>query len=119
MFGQTQGQVNTFDITETGYIERIVVGARDPGHIPDEAENRRQMDYVNRCLSEYPKGRIIGVERSFSVVRIGEHQVVLESVAYHVGFKKKPLWIEAKQQETPRYAVDPDKVESVLAEAAR
>jgi len=38
MFGQSSGEVNTFDITEMGYIQRIVVGTT-PLH---NAYRRRQ-----------------------------------------------------------------------------
>ncbi|UAA39178.1 hypothetical protein KIH87_02085 [Paraneptunicella aestuarii] len=114
MFGHGSGELNTFDITEVGHIERVVVGATTPDRIPEPSESKKQMAFVNRCLSEYPKGRIIGIERSFSVIRIGEHQVVLESVAYHIGFKKVPLWITEEQSRKPQYEIDPDKVEDIV-----
>lgn len=114
MFSQSTGQANTFDITEVGHIERVVVGTTTPDQIPSEEDNKKQMAFVNRCLSDFPKGRIIGVERSFSVIRIGEHQVVLESVAYHIGFKKIPLWIDESKNRKPQHEVDPDKVNSII-----
>lgn len=114
MFGQSSGQVNTFDITEVGFIERVVIGTSTPDKIPTNEENQQQMAFLNRCLSDFPKGRIIGVERSFSVVRIGEHQVVLESVVYHVGFKKIPLWMSELKSRQPRYEVDPEKVNAII-----
>lgn len=114
MFGPSTGEVNTFDITEMGYIERIVVGTTTPDTMPTEEDNQKKMALVNRCLSEYPKGRIIGIERSFSVIRIGEHQVVLESVTYHIGFKKIPLWLTESKNKKPDFAVDPAKVDAIV-----
>ena len=52
------------------------------------------MALINRCLSDYPKGKIIGVEKSFSILQIGEHNVVLQWTTYHVGFIRRPLWLE-------------------------
>ena len=53
------------------------------------------MELLNRCLSDYPKGRIIGREMSFDVLTTKSgHQVVLEKVTYHVGFERRPAWIE-------------------------
>jgi len=114
MFGQSSGEVNTFDITEMGFIERVVVGTTTPDTMPTEEDNQKKMDFVNRCLTDYPKGRIIGIERSFSVIRIGEHQVVLESVVYHIGFKKIPLWLSESKAKAPAFAVDPAKVDAII-----
>ncbi|MDP2575288.1 hypothetical protein Q8W40_24035 [Vibrio penaeicida] len=115
MFGQGTSQVNTFDITEIGHIERVVVGTTDPGNIPTESETNKQMAFVNRCLNDFPKGRIIGNERSFTVVRIGEHQVVLESIAYHIGFKKAPQWLVEQKNAEPEFAIDPQKVDDIIS----
>ncbi|GDY28165.1 hypothetical protein AHAT_40550 [Agarivorans sp. Toyoura001] len=114
MFNSNASQLNTFDVTDVGFLERIVVGTTDPASMPTEEETQDKMTVLNRCLSEYPKGRIIGIERSFSVVRIGEHQVVLEAVVYHVGFKKAPLWLEENKQESSRFKVDPQKVNDII-----
>ncbi len=114
MFSQGTGEINTFDITDVGHIERIVVGSTTPNTQPTEQDTQRQMALINRCLSEYPKGRIIGVERSFSLIRIGEHQVVLESVAYHIGFKKMPLWMEQDKSVEPSFSVDPGKIQNII-----
>lgn len=114
MFNTSPQSVNTFDITDVGYIERIVVGSINPANMPTEEDNQVKMSRVNRCLSDFPKGRVIGVERSFSVVRIGEHQVVLEAVVYHIGFKKAPLWMEEEKKRQPNFDIDPDKVSQII-----
>ncbi|MDA8231195.1 MAG: hypothetical protein M0006_07645 [Magnetospirillum sp.] len=83
-----------FDLTDVGYIKRITVGSTDPEKLAAEEEVRVSADLLNRCLSEPPRGRIIGIEKNFAVLNIGEHQVVLQSMVYHVGFARKPYWLE-------------------------
>lgn len=116
MFNNIQGSTNTFDITEMGHIERITVGSVTPDNIPTEEENQQKMALVNRCLTDFPKGRIIGIERSFSVIRIGEHQVVLEVVIYHIGFKKAPIWLTESKTQKPAFKVDSDKVGDIITQ---
>lgn len=113
---QNNAQVggSLFDITDVGHIERLVVGSTDPSSLPGEEEIQQRMALINRCLSDHPKGRIIGVERSFSVVRIGEHQVVLEAVVYHIGFRKRPLWLSETTRQQRQFHVDTGKLESLI-----
>ena len=82
-----------FDITDVRYVKRILVGNEDPEHMRSNAEVETAMEQLNRCLAEAPAGRIIGVEKNFSILNIGEHQVVVQSLCYHVGFPRKPLWL--------------------------
>ena len=86
-----------FDLTDVGYVQRIVVGSRDPESLRSEAEIQAAVDLLNRCLSETPKGKIIGIEKTFSLLNIGEHQVVLQAMIYHVGFSRKPYWLTEQQ----------------------
>ena len=57
-------------------------------------EIREAQALLNRCLSDSPKGTIIGVEKSFAMLNLGEHQVVLQWLCYHIGFARKPFWME-------------------------
>ncbi|MCD8361231.1 MAG: hypothetical protein LUC29_10645 [Acidaminococcaceae bacterium] len=59
-----------------------------------EAELEKQRQFLNRCLSDSPRGRIIGQEKNFYLLNIGEHQVVLQYIVYHVSFARKPVWLE-------------------------
>lgn len=79
--------------TDISFVKRIVVGSRNPETLRSEQELEQAMDTVNRCLSETPNGRIISVEKTFSILNIGEHQVVLQCVIYHIGFIRKPTWM--------------------------
>jgi len=82
-----------FDLTEVKYVKRIVVGSNDPTQMSTEAQVEQARALLNRCLTESPKGKIIGLEKSFTILQIGEHQVVLQWLSYHVGFARKPAWI--------------------------
>jgi hypothetical protein len=82
-----------FDLTDVRFIKRIVVGTDDPSRIKTPAEIEDAQALLNRCLSERPAGRVIGVEKSFVVLNIGEHQVVLQWLCYHVGFERRPHWL--------------------------
>lgn len=110
--------VNTFDLSDVGYVKRIVVGTVDPQSIPSEEETQGKMDLVNRCLTEFPKGKLLGMERSFSILRMGEHQVVLEAVSYHIGFARQPFWIQEEEQkrrrQKPDFQIDPEKVKQFI-----
>ena len=82
-----------FDLTDVSYVKRIVVGNNDPERMHSETEIQAAAELLNRCLSDTPKGRIIGIEKTFNILNIGEHQVVLQSLIYHVGFPRKPYWL--------------------------
>lgn len=84
---------STFSLTDIGYVHRIVVGNDDPETQPNEEKYKQQEAYLNRCLSDYPKGKIIGQEKYFYLLNIGEHQIVMQYIVYHVGFQRKPPWI--------------------------
>lgn len=80
-------------VADVGYVHRVVVGNDNPEKQPDEELYKKQVEMLNRCLSECPKGRIIAQEKNFYILNIGEHQVVMQYVVYHVGFLRKPPWI--------------------------
>lgn len=83
-----------FDLTDVGYVKRITIGSENPQNMRTEAEIQQAVDLLNRCLSSSPKGTILGMEKNFSVLNIGEHQVVLQCMVYHVGFARKPYWLD-------------------------
>lgn len=82
------------DLASISFIKRIVIGNTSPEQMRDESYIESQVNLLNQCLSQYPKGIIIGTERNFNILRVGEHQVVLQSVAYHVGFPRYPRWLD-------------------------
>ena len=82
-----------FDISSVGYVKRIVIGNNNPEKATDERTIQKQIDLLNIFLTEYPKGKIIGIERNFFILNIGEHQVVMQYSVYHLGFKRKPNYL--------------------------
>lgn len=83
-----------FSLTDIRYVHRVVVGNSDPETQPDEEKYKKQQAYLNKCLNEYPRGKIIGQEKNFYLLNIGEHQIVMQYIVYHVGFERKPEWIK-------------------------
>lgn len=84
----------SFSISDISYLKRVIVGRSNPEQVAAEETIQKQMDFLNRCLNENPKGKIIGMEKNFYLLNIGEHQVVMQYVVYHVGFVRKPAWWE-------------------------
>lgn len=83
-----------FDLAEVTFMKRVVIGNTNPEQLQDDSAIEKQMAFLNRCLNDYPKGKIIGQEKSFHILRIGEHQVVMQYVVYHVGFMRFPSWMD-------------------------
>ena len=83
-----------FDLTEVKYVKRITVGSDNPGRMNTSEEIEAATTLLNKCLSGTPKGCIMATEKSFVVLQMGEHQVVLQWIVYHVGFPRKPIWLD-------------------------
>ncbi|MFC3675461.1 hypothetical protein [Ferrovibrio xuzhouensis] len=83
-----------FDLTDVSYVKRITVGSTDPERLSSEAAVQAEADLLNKCLAPTSRGKIIGIEKNFSLLNIGEHQVVLQAMVYHIGFARKPYWLE-------------------------
>lgn len=82
-----------FDLSDVRFVRRIVVGSNDPGQMTSDAQIEEARALLNRCLGEAPRGHILATEKSFAVLQVGEHQVVLQWICYHVGFARKPAWM--------------------------
>ena len=83
-----------FDVTDVRFVKRITVGNDSPENPKTQDEVQAASDLLNRCLVDYPNGKILALEKNFSILNIGEHQVVLQYIVYHVGFPRKPSWLE-------------------------
>jgi len=83
-----------FDLSEVRFVKRISIGTSDPSKMLSEEEVQSSMDLLNKCLTGPPKGTLIGIEKSFKILNIGEHQAVLQWLVYHVGFPRKPTWLD-------------------------
>ena len=86
------------DLSDVGYVLRLTVGSRDPQNLTPEREIQAAVDLLNRCLAESPRARIIGIEKTFNLLNIGEHQVVLQAMIYHLGFTRKPYWLSLEEE---------------------
>ena len=82
-----------FDLSDIRFVKRICVGTSDPAHALSDEQIQEAEDLLNRCLSGTPQGTIIATEKSFKILNVGEHQVVLRWIVYHVGFPRKPAWL--------------------------
>ncbi len=78
---------------DVSYVYRLVLGNDNPEQQPDEEKYKKQLSVLNRCLSSSPKGKIIAQEKNFYILNIGEHQVVMQYIVYHIGFERKPYWL--------------------------
>ncbi|MCY0994913.1 hypothetical protein OV203_47740 [Nannocystis sp. ILAH1] len=82
------------DLTDIVFIKRIVIGSSNPADLQSEERVAEAVRLLNQCLSGQPKGRIVGIEKSFSILQVGEHNVVLQWTTYQVGFTRRPQWLQ-------------------------
>ncbi len=83
-------------LTEIHYVKLVPVGSVNPNNPLSEKSREEQAELLNRCLNDYPKGIIIGKDVTIGRYMIGEHELIMEKVTYHIGFERKPMW----EQET-------------------
>lgn len=81
------------------FVKLVTVGSVNPNMPLSEQSREEQLSLLNRCLNDYPKGIIIGRDISIGRYRIGEHELTMEKITYHIGFERKPLWLEGLGKE--------------------
>lgn len=81
-------------LTDIHYIKLVPVGSINPNNPLSEQSKEAQVELLNRCLNDYPKGIIIGKDVTIGRYLVGEHELTMERVTYHVGFERKPSWEE-------------------------
>lgn len=79
---------NEFTLSEVRYVKKVTVGSTNPNMQVSDQEKEQQLARLNELLNGYPKGRIIGKDVNFGVFAVGEHQVIMQSTTYHVGFMR-------------------------------
>lgn len=79
-------------LTDMHYIKLVPIGSVNPNNPLSEQAKAEQAALLNRCLNEYPKGIIIGRDITVGRYLIGEHELTMEKITYHVGFPRKPFW---------------------------
>lgn len=85
-------------LTDIHYIKLVSVGSVNPNNPLSEQSREEQTALLNRCLNDYPKGVIIGKDVTVGRYLIGEHELTMEKVTYHVGFTRKPAWEEERRE---------------------
>ncbi len=83
-----------FSLDRIRFIKKITIGAINPQVAFSEEEHDRQMKLLNSCLNDYPRGKIIGRDVSIATFQLGEHQMNMQKTTYHIGFERKPHWLE-------------------------
>lgn len=83
-----------YDLSQIRYVKRIVIGTLDPQHPMSDRECEERMALLNKCLNEPPKGTILSLEKAGMIYGLGEQQVAVQQVTYHVGFQRKPYWLK-------------------------
>ena len=79
-------------LTDIRYVKLVPVGSVNPNHPLSEQSREEQAALLNRCLNDYPKGVIIGKDITVGRYMLGEHELTMERITYHIGFERKPSW---------------------------
>lgn len=85
-------------MTDIHYVKLVSIGSVNPNNPLSEQSREEQAALLNRCLNDYPKGIIIGKDITIGRYLIGEHELTMEKITYHVGFTRKPAWEEETQK---------------------
>ena len=80
------------ELTDIRYVKLVPVGSVNPNNPLSDQSREQQLALLNRCLNDYPRGIILGKDITIGRYMIGEHELTMEKVTYHVGFARKPAW---------------------------
>lgn len=89
---------NKFDPEDITYIKAITIGSINPNLPFSDKERASQVNLLNRCLNDFPKGRIIGHDKTVATYTVQGHQFIMEKTTYHIGFKRIPIWLEEESK---------------------
>ena len=76
------------------FVKIITIGSVNPNNPLSPQSKQAQADLLNKCLNECPKGIIIGKDITIGRYAIGEHELVMQQTTYHIGFQRKPIWLQ-------------------------
>ena len=88
------------ELPEVRFVKAVAVGSVNPNALLSDDGRTAQAELLNRCLSDYPKGVIIGKDITIGRYQMGEHELCMQKTTYHVGFSRKPAWLEEKETKT-------------------
>lgn len=95
-----QNRKNTSDLGQITYLKAVTIGSINPNLPFSDKERDAQVALLNRCLNDFPKGRIIGTDKIVATYMVSDHQFVMEKITYHIGFQRKPMWMETDRKPT-------------------
>lgn len=84
-------------LSDIRFIKDVAVGSVNPNIPFSDAEREAQVALLNRCLGEHPRGVIIGADIQIGRYMVGQHELTMQRTIYHVGFRRKPVWLEGLQ----------------------
>ena len=82
---------NQGELPDIAYVHRVSIGSLNPNRPYTDEQGQKDLQLLNQCLR---KGRIIGKDRGFLMAQVGEAQLLLERTTYHIGFTRKPSFLE-------------------------
>lgn len=85
-------------LTDIRYVKLVPIGSVNPNNPLSDQSREAQTELLNKCLNDYPKGVIIGKDITIGRYLIGEHELTMEKITYHVGFTRKPAWEEEEKE---------------------
>lgn len=86
-------------LADIHYVKLVSVGSVNPNNPLSEQSREQQLALLNRCLNDYPKGMILAKDVTIGRYMVGEHELTMEKVTYHVGFVRKPAWEETAMEQ--------------------
>jgi hypothetical protein len=81
-------------ISDYRFIKEVTVGNVNPHALLSDQGREVQIALLNRCLNDHPKGSIIGRDITIGRFMMGEHELTMQKTTYHIGFLRKPSWLE-------------------------
>lgn len=81
-------------LTDIHYVKLVSVGSINPNNPLSDQSKEAQVELLNKCLNSYPKGIIVAKDITIGRYMVGEHELTMEKVTYHIGFERKPPWEE-------------------------
>ena len=87
------------ELSDFHYVKLVTIGSVNPNAPLSDQDKQAQMDLLNRCLNDYPRGTIIAKDITIGRYQVGEHELTMEKISYHVGFARKPAWESGEKEQ--------------------
>ncbi|MCP3735166.1 hypothetical protein M9979_09825 [Sphingomonas sp. RP10(2022)] len=82
----------TTDLSDIAFVKRIAIGGA--GGMVTTQDVEAAVAMLNRCLTEFPKGRVIAIEHTPCVQEDSHGSHVFRLISYHIGFPRRPSWLD-------------------------